>query len=179
VNSDSFSDPPGFSLAQTEPSLASLDERVGRLEQAVAGLQQRRPEDRPQVKAGPPFYEDKVRAGEPPNPASQTVSQTSETAPPAAAPEPPRPPWLLLDIAAEIRTMVRMFFDRRYHVAWSTWLCVLILLPMIFFSEWWFLPAQIWWVGGYLNRALDLILAFVLYKALSREARRYRNRRSA
>lgn len=50
------------------------------------------------------------------------------------------------------------------------WLC----LPAIFLSALWFPLAWVPVVGGYADKLLDLLLAFCIYTALSRETRRYR-----
>ena len=70
--------------------------------------------------------------------------------------------------------MVRMFFEVRYHVAWSTRVTVLILLPLIFTSGWWCPLAYVPVLGPVVEKIVDLVLACFVYKALSREARRYR-----
>jgi hypothetical protein len=58
-------------------------------------------------------------------------------------------------------------------MAWSTRLTVLVLLALIFTSDWWFPLAWVHFVGWILVKVVDLALAFVVYKALSREAQRY------
>ena len=83
-------------------------------------------------------------------------------------------PWLLLDLVAEARAIVHMFFDPRYHLSWFARLAPLGLVALIFTSEWWFLGAKIPVVGAVLSKAVDLLLAFVLFKILGHEARRYR-----
>src|SRR5262249_58851560 len=103
---------------------------------------------------------------------------TPPGAPPAPPPEPPPPfvppgltrhPWLFVDLFRELRAMVRMFFDVRYTVAWSTRLTVLVLLPLILTSGWWFPPAYFCQpLGTLFDKLFDLVLAFFAYKALSR-----------
>ncbi len=104
------------------------------------------------------------------------ASREVAPSPPPPEPLPPelmRHPWLLFDTIAELRAMFRMFFDVRYHVAWSTRLIVLILLPLIFVSGWLVPLAYVPLLGPILDKIVDLVLAFFAYKALSREARRY------
>ena len=93
--------------------------------------------------------------------------------------KPMRYPWLLFDLLGELRAMFRMFFDVRYHVAWSTRVTVLILLPLIFLSGWWCPLAYVPFLGPVVEKVVDLVLAFFVYKALSREAHRYREIRAA
>ena len=69
--------------------------------------------------------------------------------------------------------MVRMFFDRHYHVAWTTSIIVLLLIPAICTSERWFLPAHVPGFGSIFDKIFDLILAFLLERVLASEARRY------
>jgi hypothetical protein len=100
------------------------------------------------------------------------VGAAHERPRPAALPRPHRG-WLLFDALAEARAMVRMYFDPRYHLPWSARILPLVLLAFILLSSW--LPFMgIPLVGGLLNKVLDLILAFFLFKVLGHEARRYR-----
>jgi hypothetical protein len=148
-----------LSIGEPDPLLASLEQRVHRLEEAVAILQEKKSVDTPQVKAGPPPIED-VAAPLP-----------AHNEPPISA-APARSSWLLVDIIAEARAMVRMFFDIHYRMAWYTRITVLIILIMILVSNWW-----LGWVpvlGFVLIKLWDLVLAFLAYKILSREAQRYR-----
>ena len=68
-----------------------------------------------------------------------------------------------------------MMLDSRYHMAWTTHLIVWLFLPAILLSGWWFPLAWLPVVGHYLDKVLDLLLGFCIYKALSRELRRYRD----
>jgi hypothetical protein len=170
-----------------------LEHRVQRLEDAVAALQDTRPlEDRvvERVSARLGITPPK---GEPAPQAEHMITAERRTAPspvdgfstqeaPTLPPPPPlitSHPWLLFDLLGELRAMVRMFFDVRYHVAWSTRVTVLILLPLIFTSGWWCPLAYVWVLGPVVEKLVDLVLAFFVYKALSREARRYREIRAA
>src|SRR5206468_1216830 len=90
-----------------------------------------------------------------------------------------RYPWLLLDLFRELRVMVRMFFDVRYHVGWSARVTALIVLPLIFTSYYWVPFTSLLVVGTVIEKTVDLVLAFLAYKALSREARRYQEWKAA
>jgi len=159
MDPDSAINSGSFSLGEGDPQLASLEQRVQRLEDAVADLQETA--GKPQVKLGP-VPPESIMAGNPPeNPSSEATT-------------PPRPPWLLVDILNEARDMVRMFFDIRYRVGWFTRLFAIILLAMIFTSGLWFPLAYLPLLGPPFDKILDVLLAFLTYKILSREARRYR-----
>ncbi len=191
------------------PHSESLEQRVQRLEDAVAGLQDTQPlEDRvvervserlglrvppkPAPASEPEPMPSAARRTAPPieqsgaPPAEERVQVRNEVPvppPPVSAPPavpsfftPPiltGHPWLFLDLWRELRAMVRMFFDVTYHVAWSTRLTVLVLVPLILTSGWWFPLAYFPVLGTLFDKTLDLVLAFFAYKALSREARRY------
>jgi hypothetical protein len=166
---DPATNPGDLSLREAEHVLASLDQRVQRLEDAVADLQERYP--LPQAKGPMPFEADKVMAGAPTN---ERHGEPEDVPAPARA-SVNRPPWLLFEIYQDFKAMVRMFFDVHYHVAWSTRLIAIVLLLLFLTSEWWFPLAYIPLLGGWLDKMLDLLLAFLAYKVLSREARRYRD----
>ncbi|HMF15968.1 MAG TPA: hypothetical protein VKE98_02125 [Gemmataceae bacterium] len=162
MDPDSGTNSGNLSLGEGDPLLASLEQRVQRLEDAVVVLQEGA--GKPQVKAGPaPKESDHIMAG----------NRPEQTPVPASKPVTTRPPWLIVDILNETRTMVRMFFDIRYRVGWFTRLFVIILLAMIFTSGLWFPLAYIPWLGTPFDKIIDVLLAFLTYKILSREARRY------
>src|SRR5262245_12057850 len=150
----------------SEAEVAGLEQRVQRLEDAVAALQDttliekrvlERMRDRPQVKVGPA----------PADTAAPVPAPAPAPAPQAPQPAPP------LSSLGEFRAMVRMFFDMHYHVAWTTRILVLLLIPAICTSEWWFLPAHVPGIGFIFDKIFDIILAFILYRVLASEARRY------
>jgi hypothetical protein len=162
----------------------TLEQRVQRLEDAVASLQDTGPleervtqrvTERLQGRVPPAEQITRSRpplAGKPP----------PATVPPAAVPPGPqvvRQPWLLFDVLAELRAMVRMFFDVRYHVGWSARLTVLVLIPLLLLSHWWLPLTGVWLFGDLFDKIVDLILALFIYKALSREAHRYREAQAA
>jgi hypothetical protein len=157
----------------------NLEQRVQRLEDAVASLQDtwpleervvQRVTERLQGQAGPPTnaVADKIIASPPTGP----VLVTSPT-PPSPAFSLNRQGWLLVDALRELRAIVHMFFDVRYHMAWSTRLIVIVLLVLILLSHWWLPFGMVPVLGGVLDKVVDLVLAFFVYKALSREAQRY------
>ena len=84
----------------------------------------------------------------------------------------PRPPWLLFDVATEFRAIYAMLFDRRFQFTWAGRLVPLAALVLIILSYW--TVGSIPFVGGILDRLVNVALIVIAYKVLSREARRYR-----
>jgi hypothetical protein len=93
-----------------------------------------------------------------------------------------RPAWALFDAFSEALAILRMFVDPHYRMSWSARLIPLVLLAAIL-TSWVWLPgtAFLHSIPGIAvfatiyDKVVDLILAFFLYKILSREARRYRD----
>lgn len=91
--------------------------------------------------------------------------------------------WLFVDMIREAKMLVRMIFDRRYQMAWTTRIVALILFPAILLAHWW-APVFLFWfplmwvevTRELCINLLNLVLAFALLKALSRETRRYQER---
>src|SRR5438552_566703 len=159
----------------------SLENRVARLEGAVAALQDTRAlEERvaqrvsERLQPAVAAEAERLAAAERRNSAT-TVMAAAEKVMRAvatpAAPLLPRQP-LLVDLYLEAVAIFRMFFDLRYRVAWTTRILVVLLLPAILTSHWWVPFAPVPVIGGLLDKLVDLLLAFVMFKALSREARR-------
>ncbi len=172
------------------PSVPSLEERVRRLEEIVRSLQdtdalEERVAERvtAQVSTGrgngvresvgllveagrqvlPAAVGALADAARPPNPRPVATPAT-------------RPPWLLLDIWTEGRTIVRMYFDRRFRLTWQARVLPIILIAAIATSWIWIpgtaiLPSI---VSSLIVKAVDLVLALVLFKVLHREVTRYR-----
>jgi hypothetical protein len=85
-------------------------------------------------------------------------------------------PWFLFETYAELRTMIRMFLDPRYRATWSARVIPLALFAMILTSWIWvpgtaILPTSLMTI---VDKVIDLLLAFLAFKILVREARRYR-----
>ncbi len=185
-------------------SIESLEQRVKRLEDALASLQDTRvledrvfqrvslkmeapkpPPDPPPKSKEQPVPEnlqEKVSANEkPPGPdisenikekAGEFISTST-----GVSPQVVRHSWFLWDVWSELRTILRMFFDVRYRLAWTTRLAVSILLVLILTSQWWVPFASIPWIGPIWDKVVDLILAFFMFKILVREGQRYREKR--
>ncbi|MGH7225858.1 MAG: hypothetical protein ACRELF_21780, partial [Gemmataceae bacterium] len=82
--------------------------------------------------------------------------------------------WLLWDTWAEARVIVRMFVDPRYQLPWSARVLPLLLLAAFVTTNYWIPGALIPGVGDVLRTIVDLPLAFLLFKWLGHESRRYR-----
>lgn len=87
--------------------------------------------------------------------------------------------WLFLDSLIELRCMWRMLVDPRYRLSWGAKLMPIVLLALIA-TSWFWLPG-ITIISGIsatlatlVVKAVDLLLAFFLYKVLGREVFRYR-----
>jgi hypothetical protein len=175
--------------AEAVKALAELDQRVTRLEDALATMHDTS------------HIEDRLvervarRIGREPDAqceSSGLLIQTSRQLLPAAAKlmqEPARATgepaaddrrghrWLLYDLYAEGRTIVRMYLDRRYRMTWPARFVPLALLILIFTSWIWLpftsiLPSSLMTV---VDKIIDLLLAFCGFRILSRETRRYRS----
>lgn len=153
----------------------SLEERVRRLEDALAHLQEMRgmnrtpePVSPTPVSAVPQAMSDRRGMVEAPRP----VSYPAAPGPPAT--KSPRRRWPLFDAWAELRAIVRMFVDPRYSLPWSSRLLALILAAAFVTSHFW-LPFTSFPIAGTLfDKSVDLVLGFALFKVLGHEARRYR-----
>jgi hypothetical protein len=154
-----------------------LEQRVRRLEDAVAALQDTRQlEDRVAERVASRIQ----RQQPPPRETAEVLWTASRHLLPAAvaltqAPGHPARSagavWLPWELYAEIRAMFAMFFDRRFRVSWTARVVPIVMLTLMVFS--WLLLGGIFLVGPFLDKATDVVLIIVIYKVLSREARRY------
>ena len=172
--------------------IASLEQRVRRLEEALATVQDTRQlEERVVerlIRAAPPAQP--VTAAPPPAstgllldvgrrllPAAvdavKAEANAAEAQARAGAP-PLRRSWLVFDLVAEARVMVRMFVDPRYRMTWACRLVLPVLAGLLFIS-WWQL-GSIPLLGALLDKVMDVLLAFMAYKILAREVGFYRDR---
>ena len=106
----------------------------------------------------------------------------AQSEPAAEAPRPgsppPRPGWWLLEAYSEARAMIDMYLDPRYRyrMTWTGRIAPLVLLSAIATTWVWLpgtsvLPSV---VAGLMVKVADLVLAFILFKVLGREAHLYR-----
>jgi hypothetical protein len=80
----------------------------------------------------------------------------------------------LWEIFVELRSMIYMFVDPRYSMSWWGRGFALVLLVLLMFSFWLVPGTSIPFAGYWINKVADLVLAYLLFKVLLREARRYR-----
>jgi hypothetical protein len=172
-------------------SLSPLEQRIRRLEDALAHLQMMRGMDtrvieRPTAAAAEP---PPAPAGGPLSPSSaalllgagkRLLGAAADAVMQPASPVPPpgfssgRRLGPLADLLAQMRAAVRMYVDPRYKQSWPGRLLLPFLFAAIVLSYYWVPGSSIWLVGPILVKTADLLLAYVFYKVLSREARRYR-----
>jgi hypothetical protein len=178
--------------ASASPANESLDLRVRRLEEAVAGLQDtRQMEERVVEKVSNKLSRTPthaiqesasflINAGRHILPLTRGEAPESEQATPNApsASRTARPPWWLFEAYDDLRSVVRMYFDPRYrrHMTWTAFLTPFVLLACILIV-WFWMPTSIPLLGpglAFLDKVVDVLLAFFAFKILSRELHRYR-----
>jgi len=182
---------------ETNEPLVHLEQRVRRLEDAVAQLQDTRQlEERiveriaaraPAATPAPPresssnFIADAGRRLLPAAAAAAGLMGSEALAAPQAAPgAPARRPWLIYELWTELRSMVYMHFDLRYRMTWYGRVIPVLLFAAILTSFMWFPGLAYLWaavnqdVAGILMKLVDLVLAYFLFAVLRSEARRYR-----
>ena len=154
-------------------SLGDLSERIRRLEDVLASLQA------PDF-TRPMTFEETVHApaaASTPAPQNAAQAPAASTVPPGLEASPllrllPEGNWLLFEVYAELRCIVRMLVDPRYTMTWSTRVLPLIILAAMVLS--WITIAQLPVIGTLLDRVIFLLLGYLLFKVLGREALRYR-----
>jgi hypothetical protein len=197
--------------APGEPMVASpvsLEQRVRRLEDAVAQLQDTRlleehVLERLAARLPPPPEPTPAPLPVPapaaaPDPAAMIMDAGRQLLPvaadvlrsdPAASPAAVRRAvasgflkrsWLFQDLYTELRSMVYMFIDPRYTLTWTGRVVPLVLVIAIATSFIWFPGISTLYtlvspaLGLTVMKLVDLVMAYFLFKILSREAARYR-----
>ncbi|MBI2808485.1 MAG: hypothetical protein HYX68_26155 [Planctomycetes bacterium] len=86
-----------------------------------------------------------------------------------------RTTWAVLEMLAEIKLLLWMLVDRRYHMGWLTRIVTIGLLLAILVSHWW-IPFAGYdnFVSRLIDKAGDLVLGLILFMLLSYETRRYK-----
>jgi hypothetical protein len=171
-------------------TVEALEQRVRRLENAVAALQDTQlMEDRVVERvvhrldhAQLPLHEssglivDAARMLLPKTveavPEAGTAPQEDNGAPAAAATAAARPTWLLLEVFREFRAILRMLTDYRYRMTWTGRIVPLVALGIAFFS-WVLIGGRFLYLGDVIDKAIDVVLAVVVYKVYTREVHRY------
>jgi hypothetical protein len=163
-----------------------LEQRVRRLEEAVAGLQDTRlMEDRIVQRVT-----EKVAASQGNKEGTESArgrngERTTANSPVSPARQVSDPPltnrhgWWFFEAYQDLRAMIRMFSDRRYrhHMTWTAFLTPFVLVVCIL-AVWFLMPTSLPIVGPLLrvfDKLVDLVLAFFAYKILLREVRRYQD----
>ena len=189
----------GDAVGRAEPrpeGVASLEQRVRRLEDAVATMQDTRQlEERVVERLSRSAPIAAAVAPPPPNsagmlidvgrrmlPAAVDVIQNEAATADAHArhgARTTRPPWLFVEMYAEARAMLHMYTDPRYRMTWAARLIPLVLLAAILTSWLWvpfisLLDKVLDPLAVIIIKVIDLVLAYFLYKILTREAARYR-----
>jgi hypothetical protein len=172
----------------SEWPVTTLEQRVERLESAVAALQDTQAlEDRVaervtgHLQGQVNVQAERIAAAErntSANAATALMTAAAQTAfraatAPALTAPLTRAPWLVLDLFREATAIFRMFVDLHYKVGWATRILTLLLLPAILTSQWWLPFPHIPILFDVVDKLVDLLLAFVMLKALGREAHRY------
>lgn len=85
-----------------------------------------------------------------------------------------RRPWLLMELLADLSTTVRMYLDPRYRVLRATQILVPLLILLFAFNCLFFNLYRIEIISPALEKLVDVVLAILLYKVISRELARYR-----
>jgi len=168
-----------------DDTVEALEQRVHRLEQAVAALSDtqlmedrvvERVVQRTETHANGGFLSGAARLlrRSPANPNVEPAELAAET--PPVAEMPPAPPrikagWILLEFINEVRTAARMLADYRYRMSWTGRIVPLACLLAGLLS--WLLISGISVVGGWVDRLFDIVLVVIFYKSMSREVARY------
>ena len=82
--------------------------------------------------------------------------------------------WMVWDELTELRAIYWMYFDPRYRLSWTARMAPVVVLVLILTSGFWLPLSGLIYVGFVVEKIADLALAYVLFKLLSHESRRYR-----
>ena len=150
--------------------LADLERRVRALETKVASLPDAKQIDE-RIQANLPPSADPSQAPSLkdlslPIPSVDAIVSTAKTT------------WTLFAMFNELKMLFWTLFDRRYHMAWLTRVIAIVLLVLIVTSHWWLPLAFDNVIGHTWEKAVDLMLAFVMFFVLHFEMRRYQEWRS-
>ncbi len=156
------------STAPPPPEIDSLEERMRRLEQAITSLAAMQPPPQP---ATPPSM---LSA------ANMLVEASRKLMPPVyldAGPRPGQPGrfWLITDTLAELQAIYYMYVDPRYRLSWLGRIIPPTLLVLFCTTDWW-VKYALCGLGALplVDKPIQLLLAYLLYKIVGLEARHYR-----
>jgi hypothetical protein len=167
-------------------SAEALEQRVRRLEHAVAALQDTQlMEDRVVERVARRVDQHGHSNGSGPlaSSAALIVNATKMLLPkvpndaPAfeVLPQDPnaaKPAWFLWELRDELRTIVRMYYDYRFRMSWTARIVPVAGL-VVYALSWLLLSNSILGLWGLIDRAVAVGVVVVVYKALSREVVRY------
>ena len=157
--------------AAQSTTLAELERRVQALESKVAAIpdsQQIEERVTERVKANLPPPVDptqplSLKDVTLPIPNLETVLATARTT------------WGLIELFGEMKSLLWMLIDRRYHMGWLTRVITLVLLVGILFSHFIWPFARIDMVFSPIwDKLIDLVLGMILFMVLHFETRRYK-----
>ena len=162
---------------RSKQRLGPLEERLTRLEDAVASLQDTRQlEERVAQRLAVQLARNGnlrtsssllLEAGR------RLLPAPLRTADGAADEAGSRRPWVVLDTLAEIRTIARMYVDRRYRVSWAARTAP-VVAAVLMFCSWFFFGGMLWFIGPLFDKLFDLFLAFIVFRILHHEVQAYR-----
>jgi len=179
-------------FAAPEAILFPLEERIRKLEVELAELKDTRQlESRVAARVSDHIAAELApAAGTAPN---AGLSEIGKRLLGAIGPPPPRtlsprpagkrPGWLLLELLAEARVILRMYLDPRYRMTWVGRVIPIVMLVGFLGADSVIalvlpivgaLLLKIAVVGFLLIKVVELVFAYVLFKVLTQEARRYR-----
>jgi hypothetical protein len=161
-------------------SADDLEDRLRRLEETLSRMAQAPPAPRPaeQIRPKTPAGPAEARGSFLSNIGKKLLAAAVVPSGPVtiadAAADPARAPRPVRDALAEARAIYRMFVDPRYRLSLAGRLVPLGLVLAIVTSYIWVPGTSIPFLGRLLDKVVDLVLAYVLFKFLGHEARRYR-----
>jgi hypothetical protein len=187
--------PVSLTLPPTEPTLASLTQRVEKLEAAMSQVQDVQAfEQRIAERVANRIQREKpAPAAEPASPVLAKAAALlgagkqlipslvrQDAAPAASSPRQAHPAstrmWLVWELLAEARTILRMYVDPRWSLSWMGRIVPPVLLAAFVLVYYWVPFTSFYVVGPLLEKSVQLVIAFVLFKVLGHEARRYREK---
>jgi hypothetical protein len=186
---------PVASLAADPPlTLAQIQDRIDRLEQALAplqrldGLEERLLQrvttyiDRTKPEAPvattqiaePSILAKASALGAVGKQLLTTMVMPAVLSSPSPSPSSRARPWAIREILAELQAMFYMYVDPRYRLSWPGRIVPPVLLGLFLTTDWW-APYFMCGLGWLLRKPIEILLCFSLIKLLSYEARRYRD----
>jgi hypothetical protein len=102
------------------------------------------------------------------------VAAAALAAPAPISPSPFRHPWIIMEAYHELRAVIRMYTDRTYRPSIYAWTIPAVMLSLMVCSYFFFTYGMpLFGVGPFLDRIVDLVLAYFAYKVMVREAERH------